>query len=378
MTRAWRDPFRDHDPFRLYVFVPAIMSAGLLFSISTLVRDAVAARGRERARHRAELEAAATVAAILGSGPDPRFCRSRRFYALVGATALAMSAYLIPGATFNYLRDNGYVANIAWVLCLALAIGAVLAVVGVSGLVSAVTWPVVRPSVRWFATDGSERATPVGSSATPTTGLGAGILLAVAALTFLTLGVGVGRFGGFDPSMSDRIRGLDLPWIVDAAAGLGATPVALVLATAIGAVATRCRTFAIAWIATVSCTFAADLVVKRVVERPRPIGALEDSFPSGHIAQLVLLAVVVPVALRVVIDRRWIGRVLSGALLVGAALGALQRVHVGMHWPTDVLAGAALGLAAALVLRWVVLHGSWHPRCVRCPWSVHVQEEVSP
>ena len=57
MTAGRRDPFRDHDPFRLHVFVPVIMSAGLVFSVATLVRDALAWRGHKGALRRAEVTA---------------------------------------------------------------------------------------------------------------------------------------------------------------------------------------------------------------------------------------------------------------------------------------------------------------------------------
>jgi undecaprenyl-diphosphatase len=43
------------------------------------------------------------------------------------------------------------------------------------------------------------------------------------------------------------------------------------------------------------------------------------------------------------------GRRAGIAAVVIAALVALSRVYLGVHWPTDVLAGAAWGLACAWV-----------------------------
>jgi undecaprenyl-diphosphatase len=65
-----------------------------------------------------------------------------------------------------------------------------------------------------------------------------------------------------------------------------------------------------------------------------------QSFPSGHAATAAGLAV----ALAVLYPRgRWLFAVL-------AVLAALQRVEVQSHFPSDVLAGAALGcLTGALV-----------------------------
>ena len=65
------------------------------------------------------------------------------------------------------------------------------------------------------------------------------------------------------------------------------------------------------------------------------------SFPSGHatvsFACATVLALAVP-RLRV-------------PLFVLAALIAWSRVYVGVHYPFDVLAGAALGIATAIALR---------------------------
>jgi len=89
-------------------------------------------------------------------------------------------------------------------------------------------------------------------------------------------------------------------------------------------------------------------VLKPLVQMPRPAGMFEGitvigprllagSFPSGHTASAftVLGLLVMAGALRGIWPQL-LGLVL--ALLVG-----LSRVVVGAHWPSDVLAGAALG-----------------------------------
>lgn len=68
-----------------------------------------------------------------------------------------------------------------------------------------------------------------------------------------------------------------------------------------------------------------------VRRRPGP------SFPSRHVASAVALAVPAWRA-----DSR-----LGGAMLVLAALLGLSRVYSGLHYPSDVLAGAAVGMFAA-------------------------------
>jgi undecaprenyl-diphosphatase len=59
---------------------------------------------------------------------------------------------------------------------------------------------------------------------------------------------------------------------------------------------------------------------------------LDSSFPSSHVASsLVILTLFVRR-----LPKRWI-RAAGIAILVG-----LSRIHNGMHYPTDVLAGAVL------------------------------------
>lgn len=45
-------------------------------------------------------------------------------------------------------------------------------------------------------------------------------------------------------------------------------------------------------------------------------------------------------------DRQW-----GNWLLAAAALVSIARVFVGVHWPADVRAGAAIGIASAFAVR---------------------------
>jgi undecaprenyl-diphosphatase len=81
------------------------------------------------------------------------------------------------------------------------------------------------------------------------------------------------------------------------------------------------------------------------VSRPVPEPLLEApstySFPSGHATVAFACATVLVLA---VPRLRW-------PLFALAALIAFSRVYVGVHYPLDVLAGAALGVAIARALR---------------------------
>jgi undecaprenyl-diphosphatase len=100
-------------------------------------------------------------------------------------------------------------------------------------------------------------------------------------------------------------------------------------------------------------------VLKHFIDRDRP--ALVEhrsvvytkSFPSGH----SMLSAVVYLTLGSLLARIMPGRLLKLyflALAVGlTVLVGISRVYLGVHWPTDVLAGWAGGLVWALVC-WLV------------------------
>jgi len=103
---------------------------------------------------------------------------------------------------------------------------------------------------------------------------------------------------------------------------------------------------------------AADLLAvagKELVARHRPFEtqlgprSSTHSFPSGHAATsfacATVLAFLVP-------------RAAPLAYVLALAIG-YSRLYVGVHWPLDVLAGAALGVAIALLLLAVSRRRSW-------------------
>ncbi len=91
-------------------------------------------------------------------------------------------------------------------------------------------------------------------------------------------------------------------------------------------------------------------ILKNGFQRQRPPDAIPDftsvicahdkfSFPSGHTAAASLLAALVYIHFGA----------MTAPLMVWAALVGVSRVLLGVHFPTDIFAGAALGLSMAAI-----------------------------
>jgi undecaprenyl-diphosphatase len=87
---------------------------------------------------------------------------------------------------------------------------------------------------------------------------------------------------------------------------------------------------------------------KALVGRPRPpVHQLEavssTSFPSGHATQATAFFLVLTVVLTPACAPRWVRLLVTGTAIVIVAAVALSRVYLGVHYPTDVVAGMLLG-----------------------------------
>ena len=92
------------------------------------------------------------------------------------------------------------------------------------------------------------------------------------------------------------------------------------------------------------CWIMSDLVLKNIIQRPRPVFMVEGltalavipasySFPSGHACSSFAASYVIV---------RQFGKRGAWAYVV-AALISFSRIYVGVHYPSDVIAGALLG-----------------------------------
>lgn len=118
--------------------------------------------------------------------------------------------------------------------------------------------------------------------------------------------------------------------------------------------ATR-RAGASAGIAMLCGLLVTNLTIKPLVSRPRPWLVIENfvnlveehdpnSFPSGHSC----CAFAFGVALFLVLPQRWA----KAVALIAAVVMALSRLYVGVHFPSDVIVGTAIGTLCGMFGAW--------------------------
>lgn len=123
---------------------------------------------------------------------------------------------------------------------------------------------------------------------------------------------------------------------------------ALALAVASWHLVRHERREAVAWLTLGLSTLAIMEVLKVVIARPRPelwpriVSESGFSFPSGH---ALASASFYPVAAWEAVRRRAASApVLYGLAILGSSWVGIGRLYLGVHWPSDVLAGWMLGV----------------------------------
>ena len=172
----------------------------------------------------------------------------------------------------------------------------------------------------------------------------------------------------------DRAVPIGPPWLREAAldiTALGSSAVLLLLGTAVMGLMFLQRQYGILFLTAFATATggAASTVLKEFLGRDRPtvVPHLREvsspSFPSGH----AMLSATVFLTLGILLMQTVHGRAAKWYCLLWAIvltiLVGLSRIYLGVHYPTDVLAGWMAGVAWALAC-WVAAQytSRWHAR----------------
>lgn len=178
------------------------------------------------------------------------------------------------------------------------------------------------------------------------------IAIAVAVFVGLAIWVTTGNSASFDLAVIHAIQSVRTPALDDAVAYFtlfGSTPgVIIAIALTAGWAALRGqRTLALCTLAVGGADELAYPILKLIFQRDRPLDLATVflpttfSFPSGHATASVAVYGFIAFAFARLHPRLRVPLAIV-APLFALALG-LSRPYLGVHWPTDILAGFALG-----------------------------------
>ncbi|MDE2561707.1 MAG: phosphatase PAP2 family protein [Sphingomonadales bacterium] len=147
--------------------------------------------------------------------------------------------------------------------------------------------------------------------------------------------------------LSEAVRDISL---------LGGVPLRNLLALVAAAVLLflRMRREAMLFAGTVIGAWVVDWLIKITVARPRPqlvphlAQASGMSFPSGHSFNSAAIYIAMALAFAALSERTGVRRGLIGGAVALSMLVALSRIWLGVHYPTDVIAGWLGGAGWAL------------------------------
>lgn len=175
-------------------------------------------------------------------------------------------------------------------------------------------------------------------------------------------------------------------WVENAAAdltALGSFPVAFVLSLLVMGylLLSRNWTHAINVFVSIAGGSVLVMLLKDVFMRPRPpivpeiYNLSSSSFPSGHATTAAVVYLTLGILFARVAGRRRLAVYIIASSFFLTFLVGLTRVALGVHYPTDVFGGWALGAGWALFC-WVVITvwESWKMRSGRAKTETHPKE----
>jgi membrane-associated phospholipid phosphatase len=211
----------------------------------------------------------------------------------------------------------------------------------------------------------------------------AGLISAgVFGVLFLLVILRVGFIDGIDKAITSGFGGLQSPIgdalmfiITQIGSPLMSFVYALVLAVILWLSDLRIPA---AWVLAtfISGAVIVETILKNIVGRVRPIGhqSVDSgySFPSGHMVAFSIIVVMLFILVIPNMAENNIRQWLSWALITFGALVAESRLYLQAHYLTDVVAGAALGIA--WVTLWVWLYQRYAVQLRRL--SIFANDEV--
>lgn len=165
-----------------------------------------------------------------------------------------------------------------------------------------------------------------------------------------------------DPANPAALRGPAWvhEWVRDVTA-LGSMPVVLVFLLIVAGYLAMTRRYSalVLLLAAVTGGLVLSITLKYLIGRPRPpmippdLHVASASFPSGHTVLSAVVYLTLGALLAQLVERRRLKIYFVTVGLLLTLLVGLSRVFLGVHYPSDVLAGWALGLAWAIAC-WLV------------------------
>jgi undecaprenyl-diphosphatase len=186
------------------------------------------------------------------------------------------------------------------------------------------------------------------------------IVTAIGTAFFVALAghVQSGSTQAFDDSVirwlaAHHSRNLDAVMVEATALGTGVVVLMIVAVAALFLVLTNHKYSAILLFASAAGGIVLNVILKLGFNRPRPsvflpeVHTISSSFPSGHAMSAAIVYSTVAYLAARLHKRRWARWLVMTAAFVVIALISFSRLYLGVHYPSDVIAGVAIGLAWA-------------------------------
>jgi undecaprenyl-diphosphatase len=186
------------------------------------------------------------------------------------------------------------------------------------------------------------------------------IVAVIGTALFVTLASRVrsGSTQAFDDSVirwlsAHRTSGLDAAMVEVTALGTGIVVMMIVAVAALFLGLTQHKYSAMLLLASTFGGLVLNEVLKHGFNRPRPtiivpaVHAVSSSFPSGHAMSAAIVYTTVGYLAARLHKRKWARWLVMTPALIVIALISFSRLYLGVHYPSDVLAGLVIGFAWA-------------------------------